>query len=191
MITGGKSGDAISSLLGRIPGLNKVLGSGGAGTGSGTSAAAGLGAAGAGSTVTGLLATRAPSLGVMQAGAGMPVTSGAGISAGGAMSNVLGKGVPIAGAITGGYGLLKNRGTRTNIINGAQTGSSIGTMILPGIGTGIGAGIGALAGWARGWGAPNQKELAARDVGGSVISNIASGATPAQRAEAAQAGGRH
>lgn len=124
-------------------------------------------------------------------GSGSAPTASAGSSLTGAMGgagNVLGKAIPIAGAVTGGIGLLHNQGTKRNVINGMQTGSSIGTMITPGIGTAIGAGVGALAGWARGIGAPSQQELAGRESAGQIRQMLASSATPAQTQEAQKSG---
>lgn len=107
---------------------------------------------------------------------------------GGAASKFAAKALPIAGAVTGGLGLLKDRGTGSNIMNGLTAGSSIGTMIMPGLGTGIGAGVGALAGWARGLGGPSQEEVAGRGAASEARQIITSGATPQQVAEAQGAG---
>lgn len=55
--------------------------------------------------------------------------------------------IPALGAAYSGYQFLKDRGTLgSNVMNGAGTGASIGTMVMPGIGTAVGAGIGAAAG---------------------------------------------
>jgi hypothetical protein len=96
--------------------------------------------------------------------------------------------VPIAGAISGGIGLLHNQGTKKNVMNGAQTGASIGTMAMPGIGTAVGAGIGALAGWARGIGTASPQELAGRDAAAGARQMITSGTSQDQISQAKNSG---
>lgn len=106
----------------------------------------------------------------------------------GAAGNVLGKIMPAAGAITGGMGLLKDRGTGSNVMNGLTAGSSIGTMIAPGIGTAIGAGAGALAGFLRGIGGPSEREVEGREHAGLARQSMVSGATQQQIQQANSAG---
>jgi hypothetical protein len=107
--------------------------------------------------------------------------------AGGLMSNIMGKAVPIAGAVTGGIGLMKDRGIMGNMMNGATTGASIGS-IVPGLGTLIGGGIGAGVGALRGAFGVSEAEKAGRDVASAGRSQIIAGATPQQQKEAMSAG---
>ena len=104
------------------------------------------------------------------------------------MSNLMGKALPIAGIAAGGYGLLKNRGTGSNILNGTQAGAGIGMLAGGPIGAGIGAGIGALAGWGRGAFGVSEAEKANRSEVDQAFNAITVGATPEQQAEAQQAG---
>jgi hypothetical protein len=120
-------------------------------------------------------------------GAMLDISGGAPATATG-VSGIMGKALPIAGAITGGIGLLKDRGVVGNVMNGVTAGASIGSMV-PGLGTVVGAGIGALVGGLRSLGGgPSKTELAARDSAGVLLNQLAGQATPAQRAEAASAG---
>lgn len=128
-------------------------------------------------------------------GTGIPTVAGAGgtgmiapAGAGGVMSNMLGKAVPIAGAVTGGIGLMKNRGTKSNIMNGITTGASIGSMFGGPIGTGIGAGVGALGGFLRGVGGPSEKAVQGREAAAQGRQALTAGATPEQIQEAQGAG---
>jgi hypothetical protein len=149
---GGLESATGGSLLGKIPGLSSIMGSGSAGAGSS--------AAGATGAVAGTAAN--------------------------AMGRYV---VPGIGAVTGGIGLLKDRGTVGNLMNGVSAGSSIGTMIAPGIGTAAGAGIGALVGMLRGiGGGPSKNELAARETAKQLLGSLTSGASNQQRAEAQGAG---
>lgn len=124
-------------------------------------------------------------------GTGIPTVTGAGstgmFAPGSRLAGLLGKAGPIAGAAAGTYGLLKDRGLKNNIMNGVMAGAGYGSF-LPGIGTlagmGIGAGIGAL----RGIGGPSQEELQGREAAGEGRGFLNSSATPAQQAEARQAG---
>lgn len=116
-------------------------------------------------------------------------SSAAGLAPVGFASNVLGKAIPIAGAITGGAGLIKDQGLGKNIMNGVGAGASIGSMV-PGLGTAVGAGIGAGVGALRSvfGNGPSEQELAGRDVASQARQSIASGATPGQMAEAKSSG---
>lgn len=111
-----------------------------------------------------------------------------GATAGGVMGNMMGKVVPIAGAVTGGIGLMKDRGLGTNMMNGASTGASIGTMVMPGIGTAVGAGIGAGVGALRGIGGPSSEEQAGRQASSQGRQGLTASATPKQMQEAQQSG---
>ena len=175
MLTNGRSGSAISGLLGKIPGLGKLFGGGGGGSAlSNFGGLAGLGKAGMpGSSLY---------------GASAPAGMASGATGGALMSNLMGKALPIAGIAAGGYGLLKNRGTRSNILNGTQAGAGIGMMAGGPIGAGIGAGIGALAGWGRGAFGVSEAEKANRSEVDQAFNEITVGATPEQQAEAQQAG---
>ena len=135
-ITGGKSGDYLSNLLGKVPGISKFLGGN-----SGFNLASLGGGGGAGSLAYG--ASAPP--GMANAGG---LLSKFGLGGGAGAGNILGKAVPIAGAVTGGIGLMKNRGLISNLMNGVSTGASIGSVV-PGLGTAIGAGIGGLVGGIR------------------------------------------
>ena len=125
MLTGGRSGDYINKLMGRIPGVGGLFGKGG-------------------ETVM-----NAAGIPVLKStiGGGVPLPPGVG-NAGGLMSNLMGKALPVAGIAAGSYGLIKNRGLGTNMMNGAQVGAGIGS-IVPGLGTLVGAGIGAGVGGLR------------------------------------------
>lgn len=126
-------------------------------------------------------------------GAGTGWTSGntvfgSGLSGTGTLSNILGKAVPIAGAITGGIGLTKDQGVARNLMNGVSTGASIGS-IVPGIGTAVGAGIGALVGGLRSiGGGPSETELQGRATQDQGINTLITQATPEQQAEAQKSG---
>jgi hypothetical protein len=114
-----------------------------------------------------------------------PTVGGGAISnlLGGTAGKVAGKALPIAGAVTGGLGLLKDRGLGGNVMNGITAGSSIGSMIAPGIGTAIGAGAGALIGGLRSiGGGPSEAEKAGRTAAAQGRQSIISMATPEQRA---------
>lgn len=121
-------------------------------------------------------------------------SKGAGEAANGigsTIGGVLGKAIPIAGAATGLYGMLQNKGLGSNMLSGAGTGASIGSMIVPGLGTAIGGGLGALAGGLESLfsgGKPDANELAGRGAQTSITNQLASMATPQQQADAAKAG---
>lgn len=107
--------------------------------------------------------------------------------AGGAMSTIMGKVVPLAGAALGAYGLIKGGSTASNLLNGAESGASIGTMIVPGIGTLAGAGIGALVGGIRSlFHGPSQQELQGRTANNQAVGSLAQSATPQEIQEAMQ-----
>ena len=161
-LTGGKSGDYLAGLGGKIPGLSRFVG---------------------GSSAPGWMA------GNIGAGGGVgPMPPGM-TNAGGVMGNVLGKALPIAGIASGGYGLTKDRGLGGNMLNGAQAGAGIGTLMGGPIGTLIGGGIGAGVGALRGiGGGPSAAEKAARQTTDGAFQEIIAGATPEQRAEAAASG---
>ena len=174
LVSGGLG--AYKTLTGgaKIPGLgflDKIPGLGGAASGA---------ASGINTAIGGAAGQSLPQLPGLAGAAGGGAASG--------LSSILGKAAPIAGAATGIYGLLKDRGTKSNIMNGLTAGSSIGTMVLPGIGTAIGAGIGALGGALRGIGGPSKEELAGRESAGAGRQAIASLATPQQIQEAQSAG---
>lgn len=127
--------------------------------------------------------------GLSKAGGAISKLFGGG-GAGGAMSGVMGKALPIAGAVTGGIGLIKDQGIGKNMMNGATSGAGIGSMVMPGLGTAVGAGIGAGVGALRSafGGGPSQQELAGRDTATQARQTITSGATPQQTQEAQAAG---
>lgn len=161
-------GENGQNILSRIPGLGRLFGAGSAGS-AGTSAAGGL----------------LPSSNFTH------LTPMAGVSSGGSlMSNIMGKALPIAGAVTGGIGLVQNRGLGSNLMSGAGAGASIGSMVGGPIGTAVGAGIGAGVGALRSAfsGGPSQQEVAGRQVAASTRQALATRATPQQLQEAQQAG---
>lgn len=173
------------------PGLAENIGSY-AGVGTGILGALGK-VFGGGSSTTGGAGTGlmqgfglTPSLLAENAAAG----GGAGMlgGAGSRISNILGKAAPIAGAATGTIGLLKDRGAKSNIMNGVTAGAGYGSMIAPGIGTAIGAGIGGLVGGLRGLGGPSNEEVAGRQQASAGRQSIISGATPQQQQEAQSSG---
>ena len=128
--------------------------------------------------------SKIPGMGSATGAAG---TTGA-AGAGGAMSGLMGKALPIAGAVTGGIGLMKDRGLGSNLMNGVTTGASIGSLV-PGIGTAVGAGIGGLVGGLRGLGGgPSEQEKAGRQAATQVRQQISSRATPQQIQEAQASG---
>lgn len=107
--------------------------------------------------------------------------------AGGAMGTIMGKVVPLAGAALGGYGLIQGGSTPSNLLNGAESGASIGSMFAPGIGTLIGGGIGALVGGIRSlFHGPSQQELQGRSANDQAVGSIIQSATPQQIQEAMQ-----
>lgn len=81
----------------------------------------------------------------------------------GTAGSTIGKLLPFAGMGTGIAGLIANKGLGSNIMSGASTGASLGS-IVPGLGTLVGGGIGAIVGGLRGLihGGPNQTEVAGR-----------------------------
>ena len=99
--------------------------------------------------------------------------------------------LPYVGAVTGGLGLLHEDGLGGDIMHGAETGASIGS-IVPGLGTliggGIGAGVGALRRLFSGIGGPSQTELAGRQTQSTGTNQYTQGATDAERQEAQNAG---
>ncbi len=216
--TGGSVGGYAPRLLGKIPGVSKVLGkipgvssilglsTGIATTAFSTATAGTLGASMiapsvAMNAVPAAIASQGVSAGIAGAGAAgsASATGGAAAASGtaGALSGVLSKALPIAGALVGGIGLLKNRGLGTNLMNGVTAGASIGTLILPGIGTAIGAGVGALVGLFRGaftkggfvnnlFGGPDKKELAGRTAREQFTAPLVAKLTKAQLKEVAE-----
>lgn len=64
------------------------------------------------------------------------------------LGGIGGKAVPLLGAATGAYDLIKGGSAMHNIMSGASTGASIGS-IVPGLGTLVGGGIGAAVGGLR------------------------------------------
>lgn len=107
-------------------------------------------------------------------------------------TQVFSKLLPIAGAVTEGYNFLKDRGTPLgNVLHGAGTGASIGSMFAPGVGTLIGGGIGALAGGVKDLfniGKPSQTELEGRGAQSKITDSIGAYATPKQLQDAQNAG---
>lgn len=175
------------------PGIAERAGSwGGAVTGGLSALDMLLGGAQGGNGIGGLL-SKIPGLSKLFGNGGAATSSnvaGTAANAGSRIGSVLGKVAPIAGAVTGGIGLMKDRGLGGNVMNGATTGASIGS-IVPGLGTAIGAGIGGLVGALRGvnWGGgPSNTERAGRDVASQVRSALTSSATAQQQAEAAASG---
>jgi hypothetical protein len=161
--TGGRSGDYIGKLMGKIPGVGGLFSGGG--------------------STPGFLANA-----VGKGGGVGPMPPGM-ANASGFMGNVMGKALPVAGIVAGGYGLTKDRGLGGNMLNGAQAGAGIGTLVGGPIGTAIGAGIGAGVGALRGiGGGPSEAEKAGRAVHDQAKTAIASTATPQQQAEAQSAG---
>jgi hypothetical protein len=156
------------------PGTAEKLGSYGGAALSGLGAL-GLGTGGGGGILGGLLGH-----------SGGAASGGAGSAIGG----ILGKAAPIAGAVTGGLGLIHDHGVGQNMMNGLTAGASIGSMV-PGLGTAVGAGIGAAVGGLRSLGSigkPSAEELAGRGVSGDARQQLTANATPQQRAEAASSG---
>ena len=102
-----------------------------------------------------------------------------------------GKALPVAGTALGGYEFLKDRGTNVgNLLNGAGTGASIGSMFMPGIGTAVGAGVGALAGGIKdliNHFRVSPDELEGRQSNSNVFNMLGSMATSAQKQEAQDA----
>ena len=162
-LTGGRSGDYIGGLMGKIPGLGGVFGGGS-------------------KALSGMYGMSAPNI------ASQGISSGGLTGAGSLSSNLLGKALPIAGIAAGSYGLMKNRGTGTNVMNGAQTGAGIGMMAGGPIGAGIGAGVGALAGWGRGAFGVSEQEKQGRTAASESRQALTAGATPQQQQEAQAAG---
>lgn len=173
---------SILTALG-IGGGGGGTGSGGTGTGASGGAnplAAGLGLAG---TVGGLAKTAGSATGSTIGGLLGP---GLGQAGGSIMGDLL----PGVGAATGIYGMLQNKGLGSNLASGAGTGASIGTMVMPGLGTAVGAGVGALAGGLESLlthNNPSPQELAGRVSQAAATGQLASGASPAQQAEAQKA----
>jgi hypothetical protein len=144
------------------PGLSEQIGNYGGLATSGLGALENLGVKGIAGALGGGGLT-----GALKGMAGLGNSTSAGVSgAGSTIGSMMSKALPIAGAITGGIGLLKNRGTASNLMNGISTGASIGSFAGP-IGTGVGAGIGALAGYLRGIGGPSGKEKDGRSIEGN------------------------
>ena len=160
-----------------------------AGTGAGIIGALGgllgqgsSGTAGTGGVISNLLRM------LGRGGGGSGTGTAAGTASGGLMSKIMGNAVPIAGAVTGGLGLMKDRGLGSNILSGATTGASIGSMV-PGLGTLIGGGIGAGVGALRGLGGgPSDIEKAGRITASHGRQALVSTATPEQQAEAQKSG---
>lgn len=110
---------------------------------------------------------------------------------GGEVGSVISKVLPLAGAVTGGIGLMHEAGLGGDIMHGAETGASIGS-IVPGLGTlvggGIGAGVGALRHLLSGIDGPSKQELAGRQTQATGTDQYTQGATDAERQEAQNAG---
>lgn len=169
------------AIVGGLGALDQFLGNGGI-----VNRIAGMLGGGGGSLPFDVAANSAQGIRSI-AGMGLP---GGAAGAGSRLASIMGKAAPIAGAITGGIGLLRDRGIGQNVMNGVTTGASIGS-IVPGLGTAVGAGIGGLVGALRGvnWGGgPSEEEKAGRGLAGNVRNSLTSGATPEQRAEAAASG---
>lgn len=110
---------------------------------------------------------------------------GLGFQGGSLMGDIL----PGAGAALGIWNMAQNKGNLSNIMSGAGTGASIGS-IVPGLGTLVGAGLGAAAGGIEDLfniGKPDATELQGRDANSALQSALASQATPQQLQEAQQA----
>lgn len=117
-------------------------------------------------------------------------TSGAAagaVGAGSTMSSLLSKAVPVAGAITGAYGLAKNQSVGSDTLAGAGAGASIGSFGGP-IGTAVGAGVGALVGALRGAFSVTAKEKGGRDAQAQIAQNLGKLATPQQVVDSKKAG---
>ena len=196
----GRYGDLAGGALGALDGIFGRGGNdgGGGGTGNRLSSALDTGRSlwNAGKTIGNFFGGANKATSIIP-GTGIPTVAGAGgtgmiapagmAGAGGVMSNLLGKAVPIAGAVTGGIGLMKNRGTKANIMNGMTAGASIGSMV-PGVGTAIGAGAGALAGFLRGVGRPSEQAVQGREAAAEGRQALTAGATPEQIQESQGAG---
>ena len=173
-LSGGRSGDILGKLIGKIPGLGGLAGG----------SSSGLGGLGLG---FGGLSNAQAFGGAAPANAG-GILSKFGLGGGKGPMSFLGKAAPWAGAVTGSLGLMKDRGLASNLMNGVTAGASIGS-IVPGLGTAVGAGVGALVGGLRGvFGGPSKQELASRQGVNETMNEITTGATEQQRAEAASAG---
>lgn len=110
-------------------------------------------------------------------------------AAGSGVANAMGRYlVPGVGAAAGIYGLAQNNGTMSNVLSGAGTGASIGTMIAPGIGTLVGGGIGAGYGALQSAFTVTKKEHEGRDLHSEIVNRIDGNATPAELEEAKNAG---
>jgi hypothetical protein len=119
--------------------------------------------------------------------AGVLGTDGWG-AAGSAAANMTGRYlIPGVGAAMGIYGLAQNNGGLSNVMSGAGTGASIGTMVAPGIGTAVGAGIGAAYGGLQNWLTVTKKEKQGREVHETGIDQLGQGATPDEIAGAQEA----
>jgi hypothetical protein len=101
---------------------------------------------------------------------------------------VLGKAIPIAGAVQGTLGLINGGSLAHNLMSGAETGASIGS-IVPGLGTLIGGGIGLGVGALRSLfhGGPSQQEIQGRGAQQQGLQSILSAATDQDRQDAQQA----
>jgi len=156
-------------------------------------------ALGVGTSIINLLQNHNSPNNYLQAAPGL--IKGYGALTGSDVGGLLGKGLgqvggslagdilPGIGAATGAYNLAKNNSLSSDISSGAGTGASIGSMILPGLGSLAGAGIGALVGWGRhAFGGPDKIEQAGRGAESDITKQFVSGATQAQKDEAAKAG---
>lgn len=114
--------------------------------------------------------------------------AGEAAKSGGMMSGILGKALPVAGAVPGIIGLTKDRGLGTNLMSGISSGASLGSLGGP-VGSAIGAGIGGIVGALRGiGGGPDKVELEGRDSALTARAALTRNATPQQRLEAQNAG---
>lgn len=188
---GGQGGGVVNTLMGAA---GKYLGGGNDNQG-GQGGGVGNALMGSAGKYIGNLFGGGGSATTMIPGTGIPTVAGAGgtglvapSGAGGVMSGMMGKALPIAGAAMGTYGLLKDRGTKSNVMNGMTAGAGYGSMVAPGIGTAIGAGVGALGGYLRGIGGPSETEVKGREVAMQGRQQISSGASQQQIQEAMGSG---
>lgn len=179
-----------------VSGLGSVLDAFGSPTSDATGAGSDgqSGSNGVGSAISGIskglgtagsIAGLASKLGI---GGSKAASAASGLSgAGSAMSGLLGKAVPIAGAVTGAYGLAKNQSVGSDVMSGMGAGASLGSFGGP-IGTAVGAGVGALVGALRGAFSVTGKEHGGRDAQAQITQNLSKLATPQQMAESKAAG---
>lgn len=178
---GSYGGAAVGGIGALLNGFGGDEESGAAGSASGGQS----GGDGVGSVISGL------SKGAGTAGSIAGLLGKLGGHAGSAASGIGGllssKALPIAGAVTGAYGLAKNQSVGSDVMSGLGAGASIGSLV-PGVGTAIGAGVGALVGALRGAFSVTGKEHGGRDAQAAVTANLSKLSTPQQQAEASKAG---